>query len=224
MCTGWPMATLRLMATPQQADSGSPESPTQRVPEVLAAPATPGQPTPLALPSQPGGWTLAFPAGRVTPVPLQSIERLPSRDSSTLAAAFARVASALPSDSVSPFRGLPFTVTRGYRSTGLAEGFALGVLVRRVPQEDSPLEEQIVVLLAMRGPDPRRWTLEWSERFEGREEEVIATELLAMVRTGRDNHLALLLGRDDGSGTAVALLEREGERWAVRWESPVSGC
>lgn len=169
-------------------------------------------------------WFVGFPAGRVQAVPLDSIEALPPRDSASLAAALTRLVSALPEDSLSPFRGLPFTVTRAYRTRELPDGFATGVLVRRIPQEDRPLEERLFVVVSTREALPRRWTIVWHSRESGREEEVIATETLAAVRAAGTARISLVLGRDDGTGTSVVMLERVGDRWGVRWESPVSGC
>ncbi len=169
-------------------------------------------------------WFVGFPTGRVQSVPLDSIEALPARDSAALAAALTRLVSALPEDSISSFRGLPFTVTRAYRSRDLPDGFAVGVLVRRIPQEDRPLEERVFVVVSTRDTLPRRWRVVWNSRESGREEEVIATEPLAVVRAVGSARVSLVLGRDDGTGTSLLLLERVGDRWRVRWESPVSGC
>ncbi len=180
-------------------------------------------------------WLVALPVGRVSAIPLDSIEALPSRDSSVLAAALTRAASSLQEDSSSAFRGLPFTVLRAYRvAPGLdsagtsgaaaADGFAVGVLVRRIPQEDRPLEERMLIVVSTGDPSPKKWTVAWFERASGREEEVIASEPLAAFRVTGSRRITLVLGRDDGSGTALALLEREGTSWRVRWESGLTGC
>lgn len=169
-------------------------------------------------------WSVAVPVGRVTGLALDSIESVSSRDSSDMAVNFSRLASALPEDSTSPFRGLPFTVTRAYRLRATDAPFVMGVLVRRIPQEDRPLEERLLILASLPTVAGGEWTEEWFERTSGREEEVIATEPLAVVRTAPDRSPLVILGRDDGTGTALALLERRNGRWSVRWESPVSGC
>jgi hypothetical protein len=100
----------------------------------------------------------------------------------------------------------------------------LAMLVRRIPQEDRPIEERLFVVVSAPSGDPRRWRIEWHERVSGREEEVIVTEPLALLRTGNPSHEVLLLGRDDGTGSAVALLERVEGGWRLRWESPITGC
>lgn len=175
-------------------------------------------------PLPPRGWLVALPAGRARGVPLDSIEAMPSRDSATLAAGLTRVASTLAEDSVSAFRGLPFTVVRAYRTRGLATPVLLAVLVRRIPQEDRPLEERILIVVEQATPEVRGWRLVWHERASGREEEVIATEPLAMLQLTTTPQLVVLLGRDDGTGTSLALLEQAGGGWRIRWESPVTGC
>jgi hypothetical protein len=172
----------------------------------------------------PRSWLLALPAGRARAVALDSIEALPARDSAMLAAALTRLASGLAEDSGSAFRGLPFRVTRAYRTRELAESFLLGEMVRRVPQEDRPLEERLFVVVSTPSSDPTGWRIAWHERGAGREEEVIASEPLAVVETGASRHVVVFLRRDDGTGTSLALLERVNGRWRVRWESPVAGC
>ena len=57
-------------------------------------------------------WTAAFAAGKVTAIPLDSIEGLSSRDSVRLAIDLTRLASALRDDTSTTFRGLPFVVLR----------------------------------------------------------------------------------------------------------------
>ncbi len=198
----------------------------------LACPAWPigrlrvpaGDSLPLALPLAPRAWTVALPVGVASAVALDSIEAMSVRDSAMLAAGLARVASGLAGDSTSPFHALPFTVTRAYRSQQAAEAVVLAMLVRRIPQEDRPMEERLFVVVSAPSRDARRWRIEWHERVSGREEEVIVTEPLALLRTGDPPHEVLLLGRDDGTGSAVALLERVGGGWRLRWESPITGC
>jgi len=172
----------------------------------------------------PRSWRIALASGRVDAVVLDSIETLPARDSALLAASLTRLASGLAEDSSSAFRGLPFRVTRAFRSQGITESFVMGELVRRVPQEDRPLEERVFVVVSASSREASSWRIAWHERVSGREEEVTATEPLAVVQTGSPRHVVVFLGRDDGTGTAVSLLERVNGRWRVRWESPVTGC
>ncbi len=87
------------------------------------------------------------------------------------------------------------------------------------------MEERLLLVLSTATANPREWTSQWHERASGREEDVIATEPLAVLSLGTDApRLVVVLGRDDGTGTSVAMLERRGTRWRIRWESPITGC
>jgi hypothetical protein len=172
----------------------------------------------------PAPWTAAFAAGRITAVPLDSIEGLAPRDSARMAAELTRLASGLPDDTSATFRTLPYVVLRAWRTTGASTDFAVAILVRRVNQEDNPREERLVVVVNTPGSDPRQWRVGWHERAAGREEELVVAEpLVAFVPTGgRD--LRLLFGRDDGVALGAALLANVAGVWTVLWESAVAGC
>jgi hypothetical protein len=169
-------------------------------------------------------WTVAFAAGRVAPIVLDSIEGLPARDSARMAITLARMASALPNDTVATFRGLPFVVLRAWRSVGLDTGFVVATLVRRVNQEDAPKEERLVMVIDQVGAEPRTWMTAWHERASGREEELVVAEPLLAFRSGRSPEIHLLFGRDDGIALGAAVLTRGVSGWRVQWESAVAGC
>lgn len=175
-----------------------------------------------ALPST--NWTVAFAAGRATPIPLDSIEGMAPRDSARLAAELTRLASALPDDTSQTFRGLPFVVLRAYRSRGLDTTFVVATLARRVNQEDSPKEERLVVVVDAVGDDATRWNVAWKERAAGREEELVVAEPLFAYRTTTNKETHLLFGRDDGIALGAAVLARGPRGWRVQWESAVAGC
>lgn len=172
-------------------------------------------------------WTVAFEAGHAEPVALDSIEALSSRDSARVAADVARLASTLPENSASPFRGLPFIVrsVRHFTPVPGVEAFVADI-VRRLGLEANPRVEHLV-LVAERpaGTPATRYEVAYSERVDGAEETIEMTELLAAVRLGDDLHPTLVLSRDYGDGTAYALLERVGaERWRLQWSSAYAGC
>lgn len=176
----------------------------------------------------PGGspvpWTAAFAAGRISAVPLDSIEGLSPRDSARLAIDLTRLASGVRDDSVSTFRGLPFVVLRAWRTRGLDTGFVVATLARRVNQEDSPQEERLVLVIDQIGTDSRKWVVAWHERASGREEELVVAEPLLAFRAGRASDVHLLFGRDDGVALGAAVLTRDATGWHVQWESAVAGC
>ena len=169
-------------------------------------------------------WTVAFAAGRVTAVALDSIEGLPPRDSARLAVGLARLASGLRDDTSATFRGLPFVVLRAYRAMALDTAFVVATLARRVNQEDSPKEERLVIIVNMVGADATQWTVAWHERAAGREDELVVAEPLMAFRTVRGNETSLLFGRDDGDAPGAAVLARRGATWRVRWQSAIAGC
>lgn len=176
-------------------------------------------------------WSVAFATGRIVPVTLDSIEGFSPRDSARLAVDITRLASGLPDDTVATFQGLPFVVLRAWRSHGLDTGFVVATLARRVNQEDSPREERIVMVIDTHGADSRRWTVAWSERASGREDELVVAEpLLAYRMVSRkpdgalSNSVQLLFGRDDGVALSAAVLRRDATGWHVQWESAIAGC
>jgi hypothetical protein len=172
----------------------------------------------------PHGWTAAFAKGKVTAVPLDSIEGLPPRDSAALAVNLTRLASALADDTVATFRGLPFVVLRAWRARNADASFVVALLVRRVNQEDAPREERLVMVADATESYARNWKVSWTERASGREDELVVAEpLLAFTFAGQDA-LRLLFGRDDGEALSAALLVHDARGWHMQWESALAGC
>lgn len=169
-------------------------------------------------------WTAAFIKGRVTAIPLDSIEGLASRDSARLASDLTRLASGMANDTSSTFRGLPFVVLRAWRTRGLDTAFVVATLARRVNQEDDPKEERLVMVVDAIGDNAKQWTVAWHERAAGHEDELVVAEpLLAFRQTGTPD-VRLLFGRDDGVALGAAVLSRGTTGWGVLWESAVAGC
>jgi hypothetical protein len=169
-------------------------------------------------------WTAAFAMGRVTAIPLDSIEGLASRDSARLATDLTRLASGLADDTSSTFRGLPFVVLRAWRTRGLDTAFIVATLARRVNQEDDPKEERLVVVVDAIGDNATAWTVAWHERAAGHEEELVVAEPLLAFRNVGAPDVRLLFGRDDGVALGAAVLTRGKTGWRVLWESAVAGC
>lgn len=177
-----------------------------------------------ALRGAPFNWTVGFAAGRVTPIPLDSIEGMPAQDSASLAASLARIASTLPDSGEPRFRGLPFRVRSAYRFR-LDDSTTVIVsdLVRLVTVEANPREEHTLLITerGSAGGDPR---VVYHDRRAGSEETLEAVELLAAVRLGSDAHPALVMVHVGYETTAYALLERIGGEWRRRWRSVTTGC
>jgi hypothetical protein len=174
-----------------------------------------------------GIWAVGFVNGRVTGVPLDSVDVLSSRDSMALVAEASRLASSATLRSGPAFQGLRFTVhdIRRFEATPGVHAL-VAHLTRRVNQEASPQEEQ-TLLIAERdsGSTSGPYQLAYAERSAGREEQAVAPEVLAAVRIVGSAQPSLVVARDSDDGIVYALLERTGSRrWRVRWTSSITRC
>jgi len=149
-----------------------------------------------------------------------SLETLPRADSTRLVASLARLASTIGADQDTRFTGLPFSVVRARRYTIGNARLVAAHLVRRLPQEDSPLEEH-TFLIGERSLATSDHALRFSERSEGTEETAEHFEILAAAH--RDGITMLLIARDNAAGGRFEILERStGGTWRVRWARPLS--
>jgi len=172
-------------------------------------------------------WTVAFAAGRAVSIPLDSITGLSSADSAQLAVQVARVASTLPQDPTSMFRGLPFVVRNARRFSPVAGVQAVvATVTRRVSQEANQRTEQLFLIAERASDRPRSsYVLAYSERVEGEEETMELNDVLAAVRLGQAGRPTLVVGRDYGDGNSFSLIERTNAgRWRVQWSSAYTGC
>jgi hypothetical protein len=149
-----------------------------------------------------------------------SLESLVRADSSRLVAQLARLASTIAANEESRFSGLPFSVARARRYTVGSARIVAAHLVRRLPQEASPLEQHTFVI-AERALSSDSLALRYSERSEGSEETAEHFEILGAV--GRSAGTLLLIARDNTMGTRYEILERATNgTWRVRWSRPLS--
>ena len=174
-----------------------------------------------------GAWSVGFVSSNVTPIPLDSVDALPARDSMALAAEASRLASTVTANTSPAFQGLRFTA-HDIRRFEVAPGVQVmaAQLIRRVNQEADPQEEQ-TLLVAERdsGATTGRFQLAYAERSYGKEEQVSSSELVAAVRLGSSGTPSLVVARDGEDGLAYALIERTGSRrWRVRWTSGLAKC
>lgn len=157
------------------------------------------------------------------PLALDSLLALSPSDSAALAVAAARLASALPVRDEAYFRGLPFALhsARRFSPAPGVQAFT-ATLVRRVSQEDAPIEER-TFLVAEREGDTGSWATAYHERGSGTEDEVPTADALAAVRI-RDRAV-LVLVRELGDGLGYRLIERNGSaRWRATWTSALGRC
>lgn len=170
-------------------------------------------------------WAIGFIGGDVTAMPLDSVQRLSSRDSMALAAEASRLASNVTAPTAPSFQGLRFTahdIRRFEASPGVQA--IVAHLIRRVNQEASPLEEQ-TLLIAERdsGVTTGPYQLAYAERANGMEEEVPTPEVVGGARIQR--RPTLIVARDSDQGVTYSMLERAGlRRWRVRWTSGSQRC
>lgn len=173
---------------------------------------------------EPTPWTIGFPPDRATPLPVDSLSSLAGRDSSALAAAIARAASIVQSDTARGFRGLPFVVRAAWRVTLDARRVVMADVERRINQEADPRIERLA-LIAEESSQRGQYEPVWSERITGREDAVPTTDLLAMLRLPSPDVTAAALARIDDTGSLYLLLERTAAGvWTLRWSSADAGC
>ena len=174
-----------------------------------------------------GAWSVGFVSPNVTPIPLDSVDALPARDSMALAAEASRLASTVTTNTSPAFQGLRFTA-HDIRRFEVAPGVqALAAhLIRRVNQEANPQEEQTLLIAERDSSAPAgRYQLAYAERSYGKEEQVTTSELVAAVRLGPNAPPTLVVARDGENGLAYALLERTGpHQWRVVWTSELAKC
>lgn len=175
--------------------------------------------------SAPAGWRVAFPAGRVEPLAFDSLAGLTGPDSVAVTTSAAHAASRVPGDTATVFRGRPFVVRQAHRFTAGPAIVTLVEVVRQVPQEANPLQEQIVMLLVADSASRTRQEIGTAQRRIGFEEQLASVELLAVVRLRDSGRLAVLLRREHDGGFALQWFEQgSGTHWVLRWEGALDSC
>lgn len=170
-------------------------------------------------------WQVGFVEGTAEGVAADSLPSLPAADSSALVTVAARLASALPVRAEAYFRGLPFAVRSLQRFSPApgVQAFAAS-LVRRVSQEDSPLEERTFIVAERESPQAP-WQVAYQERAAGTEDEVESAESIAPIILGARRRPALLVVHEVTDGLSYRLVERTGAaRWVLRWTSATGKC
>jgi hypothetical protein len=169
-------------------------------------------------------WRVAFPDGAVEGIPFDSLPALAPGDSAARARAGALAASRLPDDTVSAFRGRPFIVRQASRfPVGADTVGTVFEVVRLVPQEANPLQEQILII-SEEGPSRPAENV-FHEREIGAEESMGSIELLGVLRIKATGRLAILVRREREAGFLLEWIERSPRgRWVVRWRSATDSC
>lgn len=167
--------------------------------------------------SVPRAWAVGLRAPMARVLPMDSIEAMTASDSSRLVAELARIASTLPGSSEARFVGLPFVVSSARRFNSPDRHYLAAHLMRRLPQEATPLEERVFFIAerdaaTTSGP----YTTTYHLRSAGTEETADHYDVLAAL--SGDSAVYVLLARDRDARTSYELLERsKAGSWRVRW-------
>jgi hypothetical protein len=166
-----------------------------------------------------GTWSVGL-AGGARVLRSDSLESIAPRDSAQVVASLARMASTITARQETRFNGLPFSVARARRFTVGNTRIVTAHLVRKLPQEASPLEEHTFVV-AERPLSSDSLLLRYHQRSDGTEETAEHFEIIAAI--GTEKATLLLLARDNATGTRYQILERASTgAWRVRWTRPLN--
>jgi hypothetical protein len=162
-------------------------------------------------------WAAGLRARKAAILPMDSIEAMTPMDSSRTVADLARMASLLPGSGDARFAGLPFIVVSARRFTTADRMYVAAHLVRRLPQEATPLEERVFFIAERdRTAASVPYATTYHLRSAGTEES--ADHYDALVALRGDSTVYLLLTRDQEARTSYELLERmRTGGWRVRW-------
>lgn len=170
-------------------------------------------------------WRVGFETGRVTGVPLDSIEGKSGADSAALAASIATIVAALPSASDPDFRGLPFRVRSAHTFRTDSIDVVIADVVRSVNEEANPRLEHYFVIVERPANSAGRYRAAFSSRTAGAEDDAEITELLAVVLIGPERRPAAVVNVGFDEGGKLGLLERTiPGQWRFRWRSAYTGC
>jgi hypothetical protein len=172
----------------------------------------------------PAGWRIGLEKGRASGLALDSLAAMDSQDSARFVTEVLAAASTLGTTSDSAFRGLPFSVRRGYRIALSPSPVIVAEVVRKINEEANPREEH-TLFLAEQEAGGGSYRLKFSKRSAGREETLEASDVLAAVRLKRTNHPVIVITFEYEDGGKVGLLEKFSDgSWSMRWRSAYTGC
>ncbi len=170
-------------------------------------------------------WRVGFETGRVTGVPLDSIEGKSGADSAALAASIAAAVAALPSAANSDFRGLPFRVRSAHTFRTDSIDVVIADVVRSVNEEANPRLEHYFVIAERPAGSNAKYRVAFFSRTAGAEDDAEITELLAVVLIGPERRPAVVVNVEHDEGGKLGLLERTAPgQWRFRWRSAYTGC
>lgn len=202
----------------RSGSSGSGRLVSQPVPSAEGCITWPG----MRVEGMPRPWRIGLRRGTVTPVPLDSLERMTPADSLRVTTELARLASALLESNDPAFQGLPFSVRKAYRS--VRDSILIGDIVRKINEEANPREEHLLLIAEPSHSGDRSYMTGFSTRSAGSEDVVRTTDVLALVRFVDGGNPALFASFEYADGARIVLIEKVNGRWKLSWRSAYAGC
>jgi hypothetical protein len=170
-------------------------------------------------------WTVGFPAGHARSLQIDSVEKLPQSDSSSITTELVRQASALTVSGDPAFQGLPFIVAKAYRISMGDTTALIGTIVRKINEEANPREEHILLIVERSGGAGAPYAVAYQNRTAGAEADVRTNAVLAAVRFVKTNTPAIVISFEYDDGGQIALIERVANHtWKITWRSAYTGC
>ncbi len=173
----------------------------------------------------PQSWRIALQSGVAAPIRADSLGAMSRSDSAQLVVDINRAAAQLPLDSAGVLRRVPFSVTKAYRLPFPGDVDAvIAVVERRLNMEASPRVERTMLVLE-RPPKVKRFSAVWRDTQYATEDDLIAVDLLAVLRLHGASSPTVFLGLDFGDGSRIQMLHRTvGGIWSLKWSSAYTGC
>lgn len=169
-------------------------------------------------------WRVGFVRGVVAPLALDSIESISRPDSAAVTREIARLSSASVEGDDPAFRGLPFIVRRAYRFTHGTTMTLAAEVVRKISEEANPREERILLVAERPVTATGEYITAFVSRTSGSEDAVRTNEIIGAFRFIKRDVPTLVIAHDYFDGGRVALLQKEGTRWKITWQSAYSDC
>jgi len=172
-----------------------------------------------------GPWQFGFAAGRAQAIPLDSIETLSSRDSSSLAASVTRSAATLPGTIDPAFKGLPFRVRSAYTFRLDTMDVVVADVVRSVNEEAKPLVEHLLIFGERPHGSNEEFNVSYFSRNAGAEDSTPVTEVLGVVRIGAARRPVVIVNVQYDEGGKFGFIERSSSgKWTATWRSAYTDC
>ena len=169
-------------------------------------------------------WRVGFEEGRVTGLPLDSLEGMNGSDSAQFVSSILQAVNSLSNEGSAAFAGIPYFVRKGYRLALSPSTILVAEVIRRINEEANPREEHLL-LLAERSSNDAPYRVGFYKRSAGAEESLETSEILAAVRFVVSSRLAFAIAFDYEDGGKVGLLERVGiGTWRIVWKSAYTDC